>query len=93
MTAAWATGIGEVAQVSAGNAREPISWTFRRRSRPNTIVAPQHLSTLCGNLFYGYDYTARMFVYGVVVPVVCGWALISLALTFRSLRDGRSLGW
>ena len=52
---------------------------------PNTIVAPLHLSTICGNLFYGYDYTVGMFMYGVVVPVVCGWALISIALMFRRL--------
>ena len=52
---------------------------------PNTIVAPLHLSTICGNLFYGYDYTAGMFVYDVVVPVGCGWALISIGLLFRRL--------
>jgi len=50
---------------------------------PNTIVAPLHLSTLCGNLFYAYDYTASMFFYGVVVPLACGWALITMFLLFR----------
>ena len=52
---------------------------------PNTIVAPLHLSTVCGNLFYGYDYTLGMFVYGVVVPVACSWTLIAMALMFRKL--------
>ena len=50
---------------------------------PNTIVAPLHLSTLCGNLFYAYDYTVGMFVYGVAMPLACGWALITLFLLFR----------
>jgi hypothetical protein len=52
---------------------------------PNTIVAPLHLSTICGNLFYGYDYTMGMFVNGVVLPVACGWVLIATALMFRRL--------
>ena len=52
---------------------------------PNTIVAPLHLSTICGNLFYGYDYTVGMFVYGVVLPVACGWMLITIALLLRKL--------
>ena len=50
---------------------------------PNTIVAPLHLSTLCGNLFYAYDYTVGMFVYGVAMPLVCGWALVAIFLLFR----------
>ena len=50
---------------------------------PNTIVAPLHLSTICGNLFYSYDYTAGMFVYGVAVPLMCGWMLIAIFLLFR----------
>lgn len=50
---------------------------------PNTIIAPLHLSTLCGNLFYGYDYTAGMFLYGVALPIACGWAVISLVLFLR----------
>lgn len=45
---------------------------------PNTIVAPLHLSTICGNLFYAYDYTIGMFVYGVAAPLVCGWALLTI---------------
>lgn len=52
---------------------------------PNTIVAPLHLSTICGNLFYAYDYTIGMFVYGVAVPLVCGWAVITLSLLFQKL--------
>lgn len=47
---------------------------------PNTIVAPLHLSTVCGNLFYTYDYTVGMFAYGVVAPVACSW--ISLTIYF-----------
>jgi hypothetical protein len=51
---------------------------------PNTIVAPLHLSTILGNLFYSYDYTLDMFVYGVVVPVACGWTLIAIGLVLRT---------
>ncbi|HUG13178.1 MAG TPA: hypothetical protein VMM36_19330 [Opitutaceae bacterium] len=50
---------------------------------PNTIIAPLHLSTICGNLFYGYDYTAGMFLYGVALPIACGWAVVGLVLAFR----------
>ena len=52
---------------------------------PNTIVAPLQLSTICGNLFYAYDYTFSMFVYGVALPVTCGWAFITIVLLFRKL--------
>lgn len=52
---------------------------------PNTIVAPLHLSTICGNLFYSYEYTLDMFVYGVALPITCGWALITIVLLFRRL--------
>ena len=52
---------------------------------PNTIVAPLHLSTICGNLFYAYEYTTGMFVYGVVLPIACGWALVTIVLLFRRL--------
>ncbi|HEX2100037.1 MAG TPA: hypothetical protein VHF69_05215 [Candidatus Synoicihabitans sp.] len=50
---------------------------------PNTIVAPLHLSTICGNLFYAYDYTVGMFAYGVVVPIACSWALLTIIFLFR----------
>jgi hypothetical protein len=50
---------------------------------PNTIVAPLHLSTICGNLFYEHDYTLGMFVYGVAVPVACGWAIVTIFLLLR----------
>jgi hypothetical protein len=50
---------------------------------PNTIVAPLHLSTIFGNLFYGYDYTAGMFIWGVAAPLLCGWMLIMIVLLFR----------
>jgi hypothetical protein len=50
---------------------------------PNTIVAPLHLSTICGNLFYGYEYTLEMFVYGVAVPLAGGWLLITIFLLLR----------
>lgn len=50
---------------------------------PNTIVAPLHLSTVCGNLFYAYDYTVGMFVYGVVAPIACSWALLTIVFLFR----------
>jgi hypothetical protein len=49
---------------------------------PNTIVAPLHLSTISGNLFYGYEYTASMFVYGILLPLACGWA-IAIVLLFK----------
>jgi hypothetical protein len=52
---------------------------------PNTIVAPLHLSTICGNLFYSYEYTAGMFLYGVALPLTCGWVLITIVLLFRRL--------
>ena len=52
---------------------------------PNTIVAPLHLSTICGNLFYGYEYTAGMFLYGVALPVAFGWAVIAFVLLIRRL--------
>ncbi len=52
---------------------------------PNTIIAPLHLSTLCGSLFYNYDYTVGMFVYGVALPLAFGWALIAIALLFRKI--------
>ena len=51
----------------------------------NTIVAPLHLSTIWGNLFYSYEYTLGMFVYGVALPLTCGWALITIVLLFRQL--------
>ena len=50
---------------------------------PNTIIAPLHLSTICGNLFYGYEYTMSMFIHGVVIPILCGWAAIGLFLSLR----------
>ena len=52
---------------------------------PNTIIAPLLLSTICGNLSYSYQYTVGMFVYGVVLPLTCGWALITIILLFRRL--------
>jgi len=52
-------------------------------SAPNTIVAPLHLSTIGGNLFYGHDYTLAMFAYGVALPLLCGWAAIFVVLLFR----------
>jgi hypothetical protein len=58
---------------------------------PNTIVAPLHLSTICGNLFYAYDYTPGMFVYGVAVPMACGWAVITMFLLFRLQLPGQSV--
>lgn len=53
---------------------------------PNTIIAPLHLPTVCGNLFYGYEYTFPMFAYGVILPVLCGWAGIFLFMIFREKR-------
>lgn len=52
---------------------------------PNTIVGPLHLSTVCGNLFYAYDYTPGMFAYGVVVPIVCSWAVLTIVFLYRRL--------
>jgi hypothetical protein len=52
---------------------------------PNTIVAPLHLSTLCGHLFYHYEYTTEMAVYGVALPIAGGWALVTIVLLFRRL--------
>jgi hypothetical protein len=52
---------------------------------PNTIVAPLHLSTVCGNLFYAYEHTIGMFVYGVVVPVACSWVLLTIIFLYRKL--------
>ncbi len=52
---------------------------------PNTIVAPLHLSTICGSLFYSYDYTVGMFLYGVALPIACGWALITIVFLCRRL--------
>ena len=51
----------------------------------NTIIAPLHLSTICGSLFYSYEYTLDMFVYGVALPITCGWALITIVLLFSRL--------
>ena len=56
---------------------------------PNTIVAPFHLSTICGNLFYNYDYTVSMFVFGVVMPVTVGWLVMGLSM---KIILGRSMG-
>lgn len=50
---------------------------------PNTIVAPLHLSTVGGNLFYDHDYTLGMFAYGVALPLLCAWAAILVFLLFR----------
>jgi hypothetical protein len=50
---------------------------------PNTIVAPLHLSTIGGNLFYAYDYTPSMFLYGVAVPLACGWVVMAIVFLFR----------
>ena len=50
---------------------------------PNTIVAPLHLSTICGNLFYEYNYTPDMFLSGVLIPVMCGWVVIAIFLLFK----------
>lgn len=52
---------------------------------PNTIVAPLHLSTICGNLFYDYDYTIGMFIYGIALPVTCGWLLVTIVLFSRQV--------
>jgi hypothetical protein len=52
---------------------------------PNTIVAPLHLSTICGHLFYAYDYTHAMFTYGVALPLAFGWVMITIVLLFRKL--------
>ena len=49
---------------------------------PNTIVAPLHLSTIGGHLFYGYEYTLEMFLFGVALPLMVGWAAIVLFLVF-----------
>jgi hypothetical protein len=54
---------------------------------PNTIVAPLHLSTICGIMFYNYEYTAEMFLYGVALPVACSWVLISIVMIFRKLTS------
>lgn len=59
---------------------------------PNTIVAPLHLSTIGGNLFYGHDYTASMFVYGVAMPLACGWAMVTIFLLFRLPLTRQSAG-
>ena len=60
---------------------------------PNTIVAPLHLSTILGNLFYSYAYTLDMFVYGVAVPVACGWTLIATGLRWRSRLAPTGVEW
>ncbi len=52
---------------------------------PNTIVAPLHLSTIGGQLFYNHDYTFGMFSYGVAIPLACGWVLIAFVLLFQRL--------
>lgn len=51
---------------------------------PNTIIAPLHLPTICGNLFYGYEYTFTMLAYGVLAPVTFGFLAIWITLTFRN---------
>lgn len=50
---------------------------------PNTIIAPLHLSTICGNLFYEYDYTPEMILGGVIIPLMCGWAVVTFILLFK----------
>ena len=57
---------------------------------PNTIVAPLHLSTMAGSLFYQYDYTLSMFVNGVLLPILLGWGGIFLIITIREMRGWRS---
>lgn len=54
---------------------------------PNTIIAPLHLSTIGGNLFYAYEYTFSMFAYGVLLPTSFGFALIWTVLTALSNRS------
>lgn len=51
---------------------------------PNTIILPFHLSTISGNLFYGYDYTVSMFASGVLAPVTFGFLII---WTILSIKD------
>ncbi len=58
---------------------------------PNTIVAPLHLSTIGGNLFYGHDYTWGMFSFGVALPLLCGWAAILIVLLFRWQLPARAV--
>jgi hypothetical protein len=58
---------------------------------PNTIVAPLHLSTIGGNLFYGHDYTLSMFTYGVVLPLLFGWAVTFVVLLFRLQWPARTV--
>jgi len=58
---------------------------------PNTIVAPLHLSTIGGNLFYDHDYTWGMFAYGVALPLLCGWAAILVFLLFKLQLPARSV--
>ena len=57
---------------------------------PNTIVAPLHLSTIGGNLFYPHEYTLSMFVYGVCAPLVCGWLVTVIVLLFRMQVTART---
>lgn len=56
---------------------------------PNTIVAPLHLSTVCGNVFYSYEYTADMFLSGVVFPIAVGWTLLIAVFLFRGVPRRR----
>lgn len=50
---------------------------------PNTIIAPFHLSTIGGNLFYAYEYTFSMFTYGVLMPIAIGFFVIFSVLTMQ----------
>ena len=50
---------------------------------PNTIIAPLHLSTVSGNLFYSYEYTLGMFTWGVFMPILFGWAVCFIFMAFR----------
>ncbi|HMP83048.1 MAG TPA: hypothetical protein PKA41_10145 [Verrucomicrobiota bacterium] len=83
------TGVG--AQVTARALLYALAFTPTvYHHAPNTIVAPLHLSTVGGALFYPYEYTAGMFLYGVAIPIACGWALLLIVLTFRRFaRCGR----
>ncbi len=52
----------------------------------NGIVGPFQLPTICGNLFYGYEYTFSMFAYGVLLPFVVGSLIIWTSMSIRSFH-------
>ncbi len=56
---------------------------------PNTIVAPFHLATMTGIMFYDDTYTLTMFIWGEVLPFLMTTTGIYSYLTIKKSRRSK----